>query len=276
VAVAGSSLPVLCGFFAWQKSLAGYYVFPHHQDLLWERAFGLVDLGTVVPSLFLWHGRWLLLVGVVVVLARGLRLGSVDQSDVWRPSPQAVGIGLLALVGLNALFFAKMFWLERYALPAHPGLVVLAAGILVTLARDRWVGVAATGSCVVLGLFGLWSVPDSNEAELTFAYADVIRTHQQAFDDIADLGLAAPVVLTTWPMTVELEQPELGFVDLAIEAQHIDYLADHPGIKVSVVLVASDSSRAPALRAEARRLGLRSLGTVQIGLAPQALELFGP
>ncbi len=44
-------LLVLCGFFLWQRlSPAGYFIFPHHQNLLWDRPLGWADLATIWPS----------------------------------------------------------------------------------------------------------------------------------------------------------------------------------------------------------------------------------
>src|SRR5690606_39244302 len=117
----------------------------------------------------------------------------------------------------NAIFFTKMFWLERYALPAHPGLLVCACGAIFTgLARieqPRVRALMAHAPVLVAALAGVLALrapapPDAEEH--TFAYAAVIETHRRAFAALREDD--APV-LTTWPMTVELREPYLGYVE---------------------------------------------------------------
>ena len=52
----------------------------------------------------------------------------------WTPSTSAVLVGGAFVVLANVLFFTKMFWLERYGLPAHPLILVAACGALFSVA----------------------------------------------------------------------------------------------------------------------------------------------
>ncbi len=263
---------VLCAFFAWQKALAGYFVFPHHQGLLWDRPLGWADPGTVFGSLLLWHGRWIVVVAAVPV--GWLALRSAGRSAPSRGEATVVAILLLVLG--NALFFTKMFWLERYALPVHPGLLVLVAGALVGSGRRVAPRLApslalALPFAVAFGALGLRSTPAPDEAELTFAYADVIETHRRAF---AALPPDA-IVLTTWPMTEELRQPALGFVDRPVQVVHPRHLEDGP-LLFDHALVAPSSRFAPAMVEAARAAGLVRRARFRLGAAPQPLILYGP
>ena len=48
LAWAASPVAMLCAFFLYQRlSPAGYFIFPHHEDLLFERDVGLQDLFTI-------------------------------------------------------------------------------------------------------------------------------------------------------------------------------------------------------------------------------------
>lgn len=295
-ALVSAPLVVLCGFFLWQRlSPAGYFIFPHHQNLLWDRPLGLADLVTVFPSLLLWHGRWIVTGAAAIwlgVLAAQRRLWVADRADGsgrWRPSTSAVVVALLLLVTENALFFTKMFWLERYALPAHPGVVILAAAVLLGgFTRPQraplrasliapWVAIAVT---FVLGLASLRLPTDPNEEELTFAHADVIETHQRAYEAIERQleqrpGLGRdPLIVTSWPMTVELRDPRLGYVDRRYRTRHIDSMSeDGASLPVDMVLVAERSRHSPALRHLAERLQMRRVGRFRRGHA-QAIELW--
>ncbi|HJL20490.1 MAG TPA: glycosyltransferase family 39 protein [Sandaracinaceae bacterium LLY-WYZ-13_1] len=276
VALATAPLFALLGFFAWQKVHAGYFVFPHHQNLFADRPLGWENVATVWPSLLGWHGRWLLAAAAILALTAGRRdRRAPAPTSPWRPTRGAVVAACVALVLFNALFFTKMFWLERYALPAHPGLlVVLCAAILggferlPALARPpaRWIPI---GAAAFAGVAGLWAPTASDAEEHTFAYADVIATHRAAFAILEDDD--APV-LTTWPMTVELEQPYLGYVEEPRPTVHARHLEDDDPPAFGAVLVNTASWRADALRAAAARRGLTHAATVRRGVAP-ALEL---
>ena len=261
-ALLATPVAVLIGFFVWQNALAGYYVFPHHAGMLRDRT---LDPLTVVPSLFLWHGRGLLTVGALV---GGWLLWKNPRTDR-PPVDRRTVAALVLLVVANAIFFAKMFWLERYVLPAHPGLVILAVGLIERGLPLRFLMVLPIA--VGIGLNGLTTTPGANESELTFAYADVIESHRQAFAAIP----SDAVVLTTWPMTEELRRPEIGFVEQPIEVVHARHLADAatpPPFTHALIAVGSPGAAAMKAACADRTL----LGTWQVGLAPQAFELYGP
>lgn len=268
---------VLCLFFAWQKALAGYFVFPHHQGLLWDRPLGWTDLGTVFPSLLLWHGRWIVVVAALPVVWLALRRRLPVGAGEGGPATEATVVAILLLVLGNALFFTKMFWLERYALPAHPGVLVLVAGALAGSGRRVAPRLApslaiALPFAVAFGAWGLGSTPAPDEAELSFAYADVIETHQRAF---AELPPGA-TVLTTWPMTEELRQPDLGYVDAAVVVVHARHLDGDGPVLFDHALVAPSSTWSGAMVEAAEARGLRRLSSHRVGAAPQPLHLYGP
>ena len=170
------------------------------------------------------------------------------------------------MVIVNILFFAKMFWLERYALPVHPVVLVLAAG---ALASPRWLALAILPTAA-LGSLGLRAPTEQDTEEHTFAYADVVRTHQQAIGAIIVRG-GDPLVLTPWPMTVELQFPYLGYTTFPVRTSHPDW----PKGGADLILVPDRSRHSVALRETAERAGMRSVGRWKVGSAP-ALELFAP
>lgn len=288
-------LVVLCGFFLWQRlSPAGYFIFPHHQNLLWDRPLNWADLATVWPSLLLWHGRWFVTIAAVVlliVLAARRQLGiqrTEDNGERWRPQTSAIVVALLLLLLENALFFTKMFWLERYALPAHPGLLILVSALLLghfkksttrpspTAQIMPWVFIA---TAFALGLASLHAPTAPNEEELTFAYADVIETHRltyEALDQRLDSEAAEPLVVTSWPMTVELRDPRLGYVSRPYHTRHIDGMTDADQAElasVDAVIIPEGSRHTAPLRQLAERLEMRRITRLQQGRA-QALELW--
>ena len=278
--IAASPVAALCGFFLWQKIHAGYFIFPHHQDLFAERPLRLNNLWTVFPSLFLWHGRLILVLVALVTWWRARSRShpplSREATPRWIPTRGAMIAGFVALVLCNATFFAKMFWLERYALPAHPGFLLGACGTLFA-AADRWTPRPhvrggpwlAVAAVVALGLVGLYSSTRPNSEEQSFAYADVIATHRAAFRAID----RAESVLTSWPMTIELREPYLGYVAHPVTAIHVDSIRDHPDIEIAIVIVNPHSNHAAALRQEARRRGLLTRRVHQIGQGPP-LEVY--
>lgn len=271
-----ASVPLLAllAFFAWQKAYAGYFVFPHHQSLFADRPLEWSNLLTVWPSLLVWHGRWMVVLAAIVALGLGRTDAIAPHEERWMPEQSAVVAACGALVLFNAIFFTKMFWLERYALPAHPGLLVCACGALFTGLRRiepaRVRSVIAHVPVLAAALAGVLSLrapapPDAEEH--TFAYADVIETHRRAF---AALEESDAPVLTTWPMTVELREPYLGYVERPLATVHVRHLGSED---VGSILVNVASSRAGELREQAERRGMTKVATFREGVAP-AIELY--
>jgi len=278
VAIALTPVLALIVFFIWQRLTAGYFVFPHHQHLFTDRPFGLANAVTVFPSMFLWDGRW-----IVTTAALIAAVALIVRRD-WPASlrPDATNLAILLLLLGNAVFFAKMFWLERYALPVHPGLCALMVVALVEAARllptrllpTRLQLLAAAAPCAVAATLGLSALREPGEAaEHSFAFADIVESHRQAYARIAQLDVDDPIVVTTWPLTTELREPWLGFVETPVRSLHPDLLDQHANTRPDVVLVDEGSHERDRLRALARQYGLRLRSTVQRGSAPR-LELW--
>jgi hypothetical protein len=270
------------GFFVWQRVNAGYYVFPHHQGLLAERQFEAASLFTAVPSLFLWHGRFMLtaaaLLALVALTSRDRRANA--PSDAPRgPVVGTVEVASLTLALFNVIFFAQMFWLERYALPVHPGLLITAAALvghaahaLSPKSRFQPLVLPTLGALVsTSGLFGAYRGAPDEAPELTFDYADVMLSHASV---AARLGLEReqlggdPLVVGVWPLTVELRDPVLGFTDTPYRTLHVDHLGDHPDQRPDVVVIDAGSRNRDRLRALADELGLVTIFVVEEGNAP--------
>ncbi len=271
---------VLCGFFLWQRlSPAGYFVFPHHENLLWERSLGVRDLGTVWPSLLFWHWRWIVVasaglwLGALLVLRRARLPEDGERDERWSPGVSAMVVAMVLVVLQNAVFFTKMFWLERYALPAHPCVLVLVGGALLggfsQALHWRWRNLpwAAVAACCGFGLASVHDATQPNEEELTFAYADVIETHRLAFRAIEESGDESNVVLTSWPMTIELRHPYLGYVERPLRTIHIDHVESASADAIDFVLVPARSRHAIPLEERARALGMREVGEYREGTA---------
>ncbi|MDQ3033559.1 MAG: glycosyltransferase family 39 protein [Myxococcota bacterium] len=274
IAISLLPLAALALFFVWQRANAGYFVFPHHQNLFSDRALAIENAWTVVPSTFLWHGRWVAtLAGIAAAIVLSVR-------RAWPASlrADATNVALVLLVIGNAIFFAKSFWLERYALPAHPGVCVLIAVAIVSAASlaPRSARALLAGAPLViasgLGMLSLRATGTTDAPEHTFAFADVALSHREAFARIA-AAHAGALVVTTWPMTTELREPWLGFVPSPVRAIHPDHLGDHPDWTPDVVLVDASSTNAERLRTLAREHGMERRETIARGDAPE-LELW--
>ncbi|MFK8002093.1 MAG: ArnT family glycosyltransferase [Polyangiales bacterium] len=283
IALALTPLFALVLFFVWQRSTAGYFIFPHHQGLFTDRPMTWANLITVVPSLFAWHGRWLVSVAALVaaVFLRRQTADSPRTSERWQPRRASVYLAALLLVAFNWVFFAKMFWLERYALPAHPGLLVLLCGALFSLAKGnaRLAGASALVlGASVWGLYGMFGPAERDAEEHTFAYADVIASHRGAIDSLTRDGGASSerFVVTTWPMSVELRYPYLGYVDAEVRATEFQYLSEGDHDAVTHVVVNSASSQADRLVDFARSQGLVRHAEFQTGDAPRLVVYARP
>ncbi len=118
---------------------------------------------------------------------------------------------------------------------------------------------------------GLHARTEPDAEEQTFAYADAIATHRAAIDDM--LGrVDEPVVLTPWPMQIELRYPYLGYVDEPVRTLHPR--STPPDAAFDFILFATQSWRARELRRLAEERGLQRIGIYGHGVA-QTMELYG-
>ena len=249
----------------WQKVHAGYFVFPHHANLFADRPLDWSNLGTVWPSLLFWHGRWFVVGGAVVAFALG-RSAWPKTGDQPR-----VLLAIALLVAANFVFFSKMFWLERYALPAHPGILIALSGALLWGAGKvavprRAMRFFPVACAAAIGFSSMRAATAPDEEEHTFAYADAIASHLEAFEGFGP----DDTVLTHWPMTIELRNPYLGYVSEPIASIHA---RSHDGERVDWVVFAEHSGRADELRREAERQGMHLVDVHRVGVA-QGLELW--
>ncbi len=271
-ALAATPLAALLAFFVWQRVAEGWWVLPYHAGLFHERHSLAGQLVRVARSIFVVDGRALLvaaaLVAFVVRRARGER---VDD-----PRHASTVTAVVLVAAANLVFFTKMFFLERYVLPAHPGLLVLAAGALFPArapapARVGAVGVVAL--CAALALANRTSGDTYASGELTFAYLRAVRVHQQLFRAMEARG-GDPAILTSWPMTDELRHPFLGWVSRPHRAISLEWhRLTNERQPIDAVVVFDGIGGAEALRREARERGFHVIRREQIRSA--SIEWWG-
>ncbi|MFK7986359.1 MAG: ArnT family glycosyltransferase [Sandaracinaceae bacterium] len=218
----------LAGFFVWQRLAEGWWVLPFHAELFGQEHDYLSQFGGVFNSMLLADGRVVALLGAVVLGLYRLRAApesfAQDPHEAPSPShpPRWVVLTSLVLVFLaNQGFFTQMWFLERYALAAHPGLMVLLAGLLVPKASWPSRRLLASGAVVVLATAGLAvqlaaTGSDYASGETTFRYLRMVEAHQRVYAVLESTDEPA-LVMTAWPMTEELRKPYLGWVSREYE-----------------------------------------------------------
>jgi 4-amino-4-deoxy-L-arabinose transferase-like glycosyltransferase len=264
----------LAAFFLWQKHALGWFVLPYHVGLLNDQHFDRVQFERIVVPIFVAHGRGLLvLVTITVAVARAVRGRTIVPAADTRPdapSRETVLVALALVFVANAVFFAKMFLLERYLLPAHLPIVLAIGAVLApTAVREprTWVLAAAT---VLSG--AVWAIAtrsaggDYASGETTFRYLDAVRAHHEMLSRIEARG-GDPVILTSWPVTEELRDPTLGWVSRPFRAVEFSIergIPSHGPRPTDVVAFASLGSYRELLRS-AERLGLHPAARTQEG-----------
>ena len=134
--------------------------------------------------------------------AEGYERGSLDPPALLR---------IFFLLLANAVLFSVLggALLTRYLLPMYPLVLLLA---VYTLYRrvPYWYGLTLLAAVAfIAGLFV--NPPYGFAPEDNLAYAHVIRMHQAGIAQLRKLYPDA-TVLTAWPVSDELTQPELGYV----------------------------------------------------------------
>ncbi len=267
-------LVFLAAFFVWQRVREGWWVLPYHAGLFSEHHDLAEQLARVLGSSLVADGRGVALVVALALAVGARRLGIAPPSSPSQMDrPIALAIALVVLA--NFVFFAKMFFLERYVLPLHP-LIALAIVRMVPAPQpgDRRgfaAGALATGIACITALAVRWGGEGFDSGETTFRYLHAVNVHERMLRDVP----APSTVLTTWPMTDEMRAPYLGYVKSPIKAISLEWVeatGNHP--HVDAVIVFTTMGNAPRLRAQAAERGFHLARTEEEGGA--ALELWTP
>jgi 4-amino-4-deoxy-L-arabinose transferase-like glycosyltransferase len=109
--------------------------------------------------------------------------------------------------------------LTRYLLPAFP--LVLIACVSVWQSRtERWPWLAAATAAAFIA--GWWlSPPFAFAPEDNLTYRDMVVVHQEAIDYVAT-HLPGATVLTAWPVTTDMNKPELGYVSVPLKVVAVE------------------------------------------------------
>jgi 4-amino-4-deoxy-L-arabinose transferase-like glycosyltransferase len=258
VAIALIPVAVLALFFAYQKHAEGWFVLPYHAGLFKEEHSLALQLGQVAQSIFVTDGR-IVAVLAAIAIAAYKRFTFGNRNVV-------VAFALFTI--MNLVFFAKMFFLERYVLPVHVCVVVMCGG---ALALARAPAAAAMLVTVVIAVARRSAGTDLASGETTFRYMHAVHAHQALFAKLDDQH----VVLTDWPVTDELRFPFLGWVKKPITCVHVDMDGDDPAsLKIDRVIAVRTLGSYEKLQKKARERGFAIQARVEDG--PAAIELWAP
>lgn len=175
-----------------------------------------------------------------------------------------------------------MFFLERYALPAHPGLAVLLAlalwGPAGSSRARRGACVACVALCALLALRDREAGRNYASGETTLRYLHAVRAQRRIVQDLEARG-GDPAVLSEWPVSDALREPWLGFGQRAHRTitwswhtlEGRDGAEDEP---LHCVLTFDALGAHAGLLREARRRGLALVAREREGYA--TFELYCP
>jgi hypothetical protein len=144
--------------------------------------------------------RW---IGTLLLICTFPRMEALRR-PTWRPVLLA-SAGTFLLVTI--LGGAE---LERYLLPVLP-IFYIAVSVALTYQPKRVAAVASAGLLIGLAANLFWNPPYPFPYENNLAMVDYVRLQQQAADVVARL-YPARVVVTAWPYSAALRDPDFGYV----------------------------------------------------------------
>jgi hypothetical protein len=196
------------GYWAGDREFVQYNVeYPLHPVRL------VVTLVRRLYFLFIANFHW---IGAVAMVA-AWRTSRLFRSRRWQIAWLVVAAHAVMLTVLGGAV------LNRYLLPALPIVFAAMAAALSLLPRAARI----TATCLLLaGLVASnWiNPPYPFPFEENLAFADFLKLHSEAADYVQH-WYADPVVTTVWPMTAELSEPDLGFVQRPIRIATLPNLA---------------------------------------------------
>lgn len=195
------------GYWAGDRQFVEYNVaYPLHPVRL------AVALARRLYFLFFANFHWI----GTMAMAAAWRTSRLFRSRRWRVAWLVVAAHVAMLTVLGGAV------LNRYLLPVLPILFAAMAAALSLLPRTARI----TATCLLLAGVAAsnWiNPPYPFPFEENLAFADFLKLHREAADYVQH-WYADPVVTTAWPMTAELNQPELGFVRRKIRVEALPNL----------------------------------------------------
>ena len=278
---------VLGAFFVWQRVAEGWWVLPFHAELFEQEHDYFWSGVHTFSSMALADGRAVALFAALLV--GGLRLWqSRETFGAYVPSPGApprwAVVAALGLVFLAyQVFFTKMWFLQRYALPAHPCLAILLGAALLPRVWEEAKAYAAVGALAVLATAGFAveraeAGDDYASGETTFRYLHMVEAHREIFA-VLEARADAPLILSSWPLSSELRDPSLGWVERPYEVVGVTGYPDgtdeiQRGRPIEAIVSAHGIGDHDDLVRVAEELGMRRTRRAAVGGA--VVDLFEP
>jgi len=253
--LAALSFPALplVAWFAWHRLRTGFTF--GNPEYLRYNATANFTFTHVVTSLYyrgihlLWQRNiWLPIIFALACLFLPRRKPSL--------APWRLALGpILLLIAANWFAFSVLggALLTRYLLPVYPLILILCVSTWIE--RTNWWPLLAVFTAAAF-ISALWIDPPTAFApEDNLTYRDMIVVHQRAISYIEEHDPDA-TVLTAWPASIEIFNPELGYTDRRIKVFPIENFffaslqqaAQDPG-QYDTALIFPTKYASPALRA---------------------------
>ncbi|HEX4154632.1 MAG TPA: glycosyltransferase family 39 protein [Acidobacteriaceae bacterium] len=211
--------------------LIGWYVYHHHVTgftfgnpvYLKYNATANLNAGHILLALryrFV-HLFWQRNIWLPILLAFACLLLPRRPRGEARPLTFATRTACIVLIVANWIAFSVLggALLTRYLLPVYP--IILLLCVDVWRERTRYL-LWLTLATFAVFLSGLWINPPTAFApEDTLVYRDMIVVHQQAIDFI-NQHYPNATVLTAWPVSSDLYNPDLGYTPHRINVDPIE------------------------------------------------------
>ncbi len=217
-ALAFPALPLLAWYF-YHRARTGF-MFGNPEFLQYNAT---ANLSVLRVALSLWHRLIHLTVHmnlfVPVIAAAAILLLPSRDGKPFLPC-EAVRM-LLVLITAQWIAFSVLggALLTRYLLPAYP--LVLLLCVAAWKSRTRWWSAIAALSLAGFAIGCEVAPPYPFTPEDNLAYRDMIVVHQHAIRELQHRFPGA-TALTAWPVTADLERPELGYTRTPVRTVQID------------------------------------------------------
>ena len=246
-------------FMAWQKFMTGHFFWIFDFDVRLidvGRALGWPKLVRVTQWLFVRQQRYVFT--ILMLLAFLTHRHCRRRTEWW----------FLALVVVASGYsFWFLYFLPRYLLPVLPYIYLAGTRSLLTLVTRPYLRWGAALSLLALAVWSLTTQPFEGNAEFSPRYREVVKLHLAASEFIAS-ELPGRRVATTWPHTVELTRPYVGYVRRPVP---VVALAAADPDDVILLSVPGTHHHLRTLQAEAERHRWRLIRSFQHGESLVAL-----
>jgi 4-amino-4-deoxy-L-arabinose transferase-like glycosyltransferase len=206
-----SPLLVFIGWMLLNKFLLGWFLYPVWTSLIFHYNYHQDLAGTVLKTAFWSNARFIITGIIFLYVVSSLLFKNTFKEKLFKKEIILFAIlSVLGVIGLGGLDHAGYGYVPRYLLFIQPLFFIIGTACIFHFIKNRTVAILVCGVISCFFIFS-WDSNDEDWYDLNMTYRELVRTHKEAAEFLADKFPSATII-TEYQFKVHLIRPEFGYV----------------------------------------------------------------